>query len=54
MNRPALSPSLPAAGLLLYRLRRARRRLRALRRDLGRPRLGAYALAAAIIILIFL
>jgi hypothetical protein len=54
MNRPAPSPSLIAAGLLLYRLRSARRRLRALRRDLGRPRFEAYALAAAIIVLISL
>ena len=54
MSRPALGLPLIAAGLTLYRLRRARRRVRALRRDLGSPRLEAYALAAAIIVLIFL
>jgi hypothetical protein len=54
MNRPVPAPSLLAMGLTLYRIRRARRRLRALRRDIGDPRLDFYMLAFAILLFLLL
>ena len=54
MNRPAPAPSLLAMGLILCAIRRARRRLRALRRDVGDPRLDFYMLVLAVMTFLLL